>query len=223
LHQFRGPCRWRLELGKGGRVHCHVLADLADSPAELPRSGEIVKPCAAYWTAAVRYQLKPALEYTPEHLAIWLEAKKCGRLPRLAGSHGIPQKRTWGHPSKLRDYFAFATSADPQTAPVGTPVTTEPPPSAATQTATAATAATRATTAPKTTSRHRSAPLSHHRAPSTSARTLAISKPLGKTYVGELASRPLNTFRCEVGHPRERGPPDRRPPATLDPHRKEPP
>jgi hypothetical protein len=91
------------------------------------------------------------------------------------------------------------TPADPQTAPVGTPVTTEPPPPAATQTATAATAATLATVAPKTTPRHRSAPLSYYRAPPTSARP------------------------CKPSRPRERGPPRPRPPATLDPHRKEPP
>lgn len=128
LRHFRGPCRWRLELGNDGRIHAHVLADLADGPPELPRSGEIVKPCAHYWTAAVSYQLKPALEYTAANLALWLEARKRGRLPRLAGSHGIPSRRTWGHPSKLRVYFAKpppeTTSTDPQTAAAGT----QPPP-----------------------------------------------------------------------------------------------
>jgi hypothetical protein len=124
LRHFRGPCRWRLELGNDGRIHAHVLADLADGPPELPRAGEIVKPCAAYWTAAVSYQLKPALEYTPEHLAIWLEAKKRGRLPRLAGSHGIPQKRTWGNPSALRVYFAKPPTETTSTAAAET----QPPP-----------------------------------------------------------------------------------------------
>jgi hypothetical protein len=54
----------------------------------------------------VRYVLKPPLEYNAEHLAIWLEAKKRARLPALSGTHGIPQKRTWSNPSRLRVYFA---------------------------------------------------------------------------------------------------------------------
>ncbi len=124
LRHFRGPCRWRLELGNDGRIHAHVLADLADGPPELPRGRELAKPCERYFETAVRYVLKPPLEYNAEHLAIWLEAKKRGRLPRLAGSHGIPSRRTWGHPSKLRVYFAKpppeTTSTDPQTAAAGT-------------------------------------------------------------------------------------------------------
>ncbi len=161
LHHFRGPCRWRLELGKGGRVHCHVLADLADGP-ELPLGRELAKPCERYFETAVRYVLKPPLEYTAANLALWLEARKRGRLPRLAGSHGIPSRRTWGNPSELRDYFAKppteTTPADPQTA-------------------TAATAATLATTAPKTPPRPRPGPLSYHRAPPTSARPRKPSRP----------------------------------------------
>jgi hypothetical protein len=106
LRHFRGPCRWRLELGNAGRIHAHVLADLADGPPELARGGELAKPCERYFEAAVRYVLKPPLEYNAEHLAIWLEAKKRARLPALSGTHGIPQKRTWSNPSRLRVYFA---------------------------------------------------------------------------------------------------------------------
>ncbi len=196
LHQFRGPCRWRLQLGNAGRIHAHVLADLADGPPELPRSGEIVKPCAAYWTAAVRYSLKPALEYNAEHLAIWLEAKKCDRLPALSGTYGIPQKRTWGHPSRLRVYFAKPpTKATSRPRPG--PLSRAPSPSqnllkkrtsaladsAVRQDATTATAARHATTSPETPPRPRSGPLSYHRAPSISARP------------------------CKPSRPRERGPP----------------
>jgi hypothetical protein len=125
LTAFKGPCRWRLELGDEGRVHAHVLADAAELP-ELPRGGRVVSPCLHYWETAVRYVLKPPLIYKAEHpalsaahLALWLEAKKRGRLPTLAGSRGIPNRRTWGRPSKLRVLFPNqpekATPSDPAT------------------------------------------------------------------------------------------------------------
>jgi hypothetical protein len=105
LRHFRGAHRWRLQLGNAGRIHAHVLADLADGPPELARGGELAKPCESYFETAVCYVLKPPIDYNAEHLSLWLEAKKRGRLPALSGTHGIPSRRTWGHPSKLRDYF----------------------------------------------------------------------------------------------------------------------
>jgi hypothetical protein len=139
----------------------------------------------------VRYQLKPPLEYNADHLAIWLEAKKRGRLPRLSGSRGIPQKRTWGNPSRLRVSFAFS----PQTDPAKDPKTNA--------------AGTRGTPAPETTPRPLSAPLSQHPTPRLSSpRPSQPSKPSQKTHVGELASRPPISPRCEVGHrERARAPP----------------
>jgi hypothetical protein len=119
---FTGPHRWRLQLGRSGRIHAHIIADLADGPAELPRSGQIVKPCAAYFEAAVRYVCKPPLEYTAEHLALWLEAKKRGRLPRLSGSHGIPTRRRWQNPSSSAFTLLSALSDAPQRTPKTRPL-----------------------------------------------------------------------------------------------------
>lgn len=142
LRHFRGPFRARLALGDGGHVHCHVLADLADGPPELPRDGEIVKPCLRYFEAAVGYQLKPPMEYSAAHLALWLEAKKRGRLPTLAWSRGVPKKRRWHERSVLRKTFGKppenATPEPPQTAaqrpttpaPAATPAKPQPPPAA---------------------------------------------------------------------------------------------
>ncbi len=99
LRHFKGPQRWRLALGKEGRVHVHVLADLADGPPDVPRGGQLAKPCESYYRKAVRYQLKPALERTALHLAVHFRTKKRWKLPAAAGSRGVPNRRTWGNAS----------------------------------------------------------------------------------------------------------------------------
>ncbi len=170
---FTGPHHACLEIGQGGRVHAHVLADLHDGPAALPRGGSLAKPCESYLEAVVGYLSKPPLQYTAEHLAIWLEGRAGGRrLPRLAWSRNVPNSRTLSNRSSLRTNFPIRPKSASTIAPQS------PPP----------------------------------------RRTFAISKPSRKTYVGELASRPLNTFCCEVGHPKERGPPPADQPTarTLD-------
>jgi hypothetical protein len=124
---FTGPHRWRLELGSAGRIHAHILADLADGPPDLPRGGELAKPCAAYFEAAVRYQLTPPLEYTAAHLALYMAAKRRGRLPNLAGSRGIPKKAIWSNPSSSGFLWRNSPETDPKEppkiAPVATPAT----------------------------------------------------------------------------------------------------
>jgi hypothetical protein len=112
---FTGPCRWKLELGRCGRVHAHILADLDDGPAELPRGGQVVKPCLHYLDAVVGYVSKPPLEYCAEHLALWSEAKRRGRLPRLSGTMNLPNKTTWNNPSYLRVYSSKQPVFTPKT------------------------------------------------------------------------------------------------------------
>ncbi len=116
---FTGPCRWKLELGRCGRVHAHILANLDDGPAELPRGGQVVKPCLHYLDAVVGYVTKPPLEYCAEHLALWSEAKRRGRLPRLSGTMNLPNKTTWNEPSYLRVYNPQPPTSNPKTAPAG--------------------------------------------------------------------------------------------------------
>jgi hypothetical protein len=90
---FSGPLYWTLELGND-RVHPHVIADVDAGLLELPRTGEIVKPCADYLPQLVRYLSGP-LEYNARNLALWLEAKRRGKLPRLSGTMRLPNKGTW--------------------------------------------------------------------------------------------------------------------------------
>lgn len=96
---FRGPCHWRLERGWNGRVHAHVIADIDDGPPELPRGGEIVKPCLHYFDEAVRYHFNPP-PWTVENLASYYAAKdREGRLPDMSGYLNVPNTRTWNNPS----------------------------------------------------------------------------------------------------------------------------
>lgn len=206
LRWFKGPCRWCLELGEHGRIHAHILADLWDGPPGLDRTGRTVIPCEGYYETVVGYVLKPPLSYTADHLAIWIEAKSRGRLPTLAGSRGIPTRRTWDDPSRLRVYFALApsitlehTSAEPEsgsliespdrsdiisTIPVDAALRLHPPSHSSRP-------HHLATTAPATNSGH------HYRGSSETVRQ----------------QHPSATFRLRAPQPRVRGPP---PPQPFD-------
>jgi hypothetical protein len=194
---FHGPAYAVAEVGKGsapgrrGRLHVHCIAHRDDGPAHVRRNTARCQP--VYDVFGLYKYLAKAPE--PYSLAAELDAtaarvmRPSGRLPNTRRHFLSADRLEWAAAEcPIEPNSQNTTPADPQTA-------------------TTATAATRATTAPKTTSRHRSAPLNALRTKLPNRRPFATSKPLGKTCVGELASRPLNTFRCEVGHPRERGPP----------------
>jgi hypothetical protein len=87
-----------------------------------------VKPCLHYLDAVVGYVTKPPLEYCAEHLAIWSEAKKRGRLPRLSGTMNLPSRTTWNNPSDLPVYLSQRPTSTPKTAAVGSHRTAQPVP-----------------------------------------------------------------------------------------------
>lgn len=138
---FRGPLRWKLELGEHGRIHVHVLADLRAGLPELPRGGELVKPCAHYLETLVAYLSKPPAPYTAEALALWMEARQHGPLPHLSGTIRLPNLSTWRKRSASAITFdstteppalqpAQRTSEPPQPGPL---TNTSPEPVAASQ------------------------------------------------------------------------------------------
>ncbi len=107
--QLSGSLYWRLELGDAG-VHAHVLAADNAGLLHLPRGGEIVKPVYDL-LGAVAYLCKPAMFYTAENLALWLEAKRCAQLPNLSGTMRLPNKRTWLNPSASVHTFTSGPAA----------------------------------------------------------------------------------------------------------------
>ncbi len=193
---FHGPVYAVAEVGEGsapgrrGRLHCHVTAHRDDGPAHVRRDTARCKPVYGV-LGLYRYLAKPP---EPYNLAAELDAsaarvmRPSGRLPNTR-CHFLSAER-----------LVWAAAQCPKNQ------TTQTPPPADPQTATTATAATAANTSPETPPRPRSGPLSYHRAPSISTRPSKTSRPSRKKHVG-LENRPLISPRCEVGHPKERGPP----------------
>lgn len=88
------PPLWlRLELGNVA-VHVHVIAARDAGLRELSREGKVVQPIYGP-EGLLNYLVKPPAAYTARNLALWLEAKSKGRLPRTSGTVGIPNKRNW--------------------------------------------------------------------------------------------------------------------------------
>ncbi len=90
--QFEPPLWWRLELGNG--VHIHVIAAWDAGLMHLSRGGEVVKPIYDP-EGLLAYLMKPSAAYTRRNLALWLEARARGRLPRTSGTIGVPNRRSW--------------------------------------------------------------------------------------------------------------------------------
>ncbi len=86
---FASPLHWKLELAE--RIHVHITADRDAGPPHLPQGGELVKPIYDYegW---LFYIAKPAAQWTARNLALWLRAKRRGRLPRLSGTVGLQNR-----------------------------------------------------------------------------------------------------------------------------------
>ncbi len=94
---FTGPVYWARELGEDGHVHVHVLAGAEAGLLHIPRGGQVA---GLVWCleGLLTYWAKPAAPYTAGNLALWLKAKRRGRLPRMSGTLGLPNTRTWGCP-----------------------------------------------------------------------------------------------------------------------------
>lgn len=93
--ELRGPLYYKLELGEGERVHCHVIAAHDAGLLQLPRDGKVIQPLhdPPGWIA---YLMKPPAPYTGTNLGRWMIARRRGRLPRLSGIIGVPSRRVWG-------------------------------------------------------------------------------------------------------------------------------
>ena len=89
--QLVPPLWWRLELGNS--VHIHVIASRDAGLMHIRRDGEVIKPIYDP-EGLLMYLMKPP-EYTVRNLALWLEARKRGRLPRTSGTIGVPNSRIW--------------------------------------------------------------------------------------------------------------------------------
>jgi hypothetical protein len=92
---------FKLEVGENGKIHAHVFADHDAALNHLPRGTTPQHKVRLIETpeSAVRYLLKPALSYSTEHLAIWVQARrdypKPKQLPRVSGFRNLPNSRTW--------------------------------------------------------------------------------------------------------------------------------
>lgn len=107
--KLKGPLYWCLEVGENGRVHVHVLAAGDAGLLHLPRGGEVVKR-VYYLPGLLEYWGKPAMPYTAPNMALWLVAKRRGRLPRLSGTVRVPNRRTWDASASVRT-FDFGPAA----------------------------------------------------------------------------------------------------------------
>ena len=89
---FASPLHWKLELAE--RVHVHITADRDAGLPHLRRGGELVKPIYDYegW---LFYIAKPAAQWNARNLALWLRAKRQGRLPRLSGTVKVQNSNSW--------------------------------------------------------------------------------------------------------------------------------
>lgn len=89
---FAPPLRWKLELAE--HVHVHVLADRDAGLGHLPRGGEIIKQIGDY-DGLLLYLAKFYADWNARNLALYLRAKRQGRLPRLSGTFGLSNRKTW--------------------------------------------------------------------------------------------------------------------------------
>lgn len=92
---------FKLEVGESSRTHVHIFANHDAALTHLPRGTTPQHKVRLIETpeAAVSYLLKPALSYSTEHLALWINAKRqhSGKhLPRVSGYRNLPNSRTWG-------------------------------------------------------------------------------------------------------------------------------
>lgn len=80
-----GPVFYRLEVGKEGRLHVHLIADGAREFLYLPRGGEVVKP-VVYLLGLMAYLHKPPVPYSLEAEMEYREAleRNAGKLPKLS-------------------------------------------------------------------------------------------------------------------------------------------
>lgn len=87
-----GPFWWRLEVGKNGVIHAHVLTDAGSY------SGPGVRRVVYNLAGLLRYLKKPLAPWTAENLAVYLKGRRAadgGRVPRHSGPVGIGNSRTW--------------------------------------------------------------------------------------------------------------------------------
>lgn len=89
---FSGSLHWKLELAE--RVHVHIIADENAGLPHIKRGGEVIKPITHYegW---LFYIAKPAAQWNARNLALWMRAKRMGRLPRLSGTMGLANRTTF--------------------------------------------------------------------------------------------------------------------------------
>ncbi len=92
-----GPLYWVLELGECGRVHAHVLGGATAGLPHIRRGGGVVTPVHDL-EGLLSYLSKPVAPYTGPNMALWLAAKRRGRLPKMSGTVRLPNARTWGCP-----------------------------------------------------------------------------------------------------------------------------
>ncbi len=90
-----GPLYWVLELGECGRVHAHVLGGATAGLPHIRRGGGVVTPVHDL-EGLLGYLSKPVAPYTGPNMALWLAAKRRGRLPKMSGTARLPNARTWG-------------------------------------------------------------------------------------------------------------------------------
>lgn len=86
------PLWWKLELGN--RIHVHIIADRDAGLPEILRGGELIKRIADY-EKLLLYLAKPNAEWNAHNFALYLHAKRRGHLPRLRGTIGVPNRKTW--------------------------------------------------------------------------------------------------------------------------------
>lgn len=108
--KLKGPLYWCLEVGENGRVHVHVLAAGDAGLLHLPRGGEVVKRVYNL-PGLLEYLGKPAMPYTAGNVALWLIAKRRGRLPKLSGTVRVPNRRTWHPSASVRTFNSVPVAA----------------------------------------------------------------------------------------------------------------
>lgn len=92
---------FKLEVGENGKIHAHVFASHDAALNHLPRGTTPQHKVRLIDTPedAVSYLLKPALSYSTEHLALWIQARrncpKPKKLPRVSAFRNLPNSRTW--------------------------------------------------------------------------------------------------------------------------------
>jgi hypothetical protein len=91
---------FKLEVGENGKIHAHVFASHDAALLHLPRGTTPQHKVRLIETpeGAVSYLLKPALSDSPEHLAIWIQARRAypKQLPKVSRFRNLPNSRTWG-------------------------------------------------------------------------------------------------------------------------------